>query len=54
MKKLGIKGRGWLKGFHVFFSCAWLGTALSMMLVMLLKSTLPNGDELYASMASIN
>lgn len=53
MKKLGVKGRAWLKGFHVFFSCAWLGTALSMMLVMLLKSTLPNGDELYAAMASI-
>jgi uncharacterized membrane protein len=53
MKKLGSKGRAWLKGLHVFFCCGWLGTALSMMLLMLVRSTLPNGDELSAVIAAI-
>jgi len=40
MKKLGSTGRLWLKGFHIFFCCAWIGTGLSIMLLQ--------GDDLYA------
>ncbi len=53
MKKLGLKGRAWLKGFHIFFCCAWIGTALSIVLLGFVKSHTPNGDELYAFNASI-
>lgn len=53
MKKLGPKGRAWLKGFHLLFCCAWIGTALSMLLLGFLKGHTPNGDELYAVNASI-
>lgn len=53
MKKLGLKGKAWLKGFHIFFCCAWIGTGLSMMLLSFVKGHTPNGDELYAVNASI-
>ncbi len=53
VKKLGIKGRAWLKGFHIFFGCAWIGTALSIVLIGFVKGHTPNGDELYAVNASI-
>lgn len=53
MKKLSLKGRAWLKGFHIFFCCAWVGTALSMLLLGFVKGQTPNGDELYAFNASI-
>ena len=53
MKKLGLKGRSWLKGFHIFFACAWVGTGISMMALALLSGNVINGDELYAVNASI-
>jgi uncharacterized membrane protein len=53
VKKLGVKGKAWLKGFHILFVCAWIGTALSMALLGFLKGHSPNGDELYAVNASI-
>ena len=53
MKQLGIKARSWLKGFHIFFSCAWIGTGLSMTLLALLIGNIANGDELYAFNAVI-
>ncbi len=53
VKKIGFKGKAWLKGFHIFFACAWLGTGISMMLLSLIKGLTPNGDELYAVNASI-
>lgn len=53
MKKLGLKGKQWLKGFHVFFSCAWIGAALSMVLLNFVKGHPVNGDELYAVNASL-
>lgn len=53
MKKLGLKGRAWLKGFHIFFCSAWIGTAFSMLLLGFVKGYTPNGDELYAVNASI-
>jgi len=53
VKKLGLKGKAWLKGFHIFFCCAWVGTGLSMVLLGLVKGHTPNGDELYAVNACI-
>ncbi len=53
MKQLGLKGRSWLKGFHIFFSCAWIGTGLSMTLLAMMKGYTANGDELYAFNATI-
>ncbi|MFX4262102.1 hypothetical protein ACOBQJ_07870 [Pelotomaculum propionicicum] len=53
MKKLGLKGRSWLKGFHIFFACAWVGTGISMMLMSLIDGHIQSGDEIYAVNASI-
>jgi uncharacterized membrane protein len=53
MKKLSVKGKSWLKGFHIFFACAWVGTGISMMLLSLVNGHIQNGDELYAVNASI-
>ncbi|ACV61639.1 conserved hypothetical protein [Desulfofarcimen acetoxidans DSM 771] len=53
MPKLGIKGRQWLKGLHIFFCCTWVGTGLSMVLLGLMKTHVVNGDELFAFNASI-
>jgi uncharacterized membrane protein len=53
MPKLGLKGRQWLKGFHILFVCAWAGTGVSMMLIGLVKGHVPRGDELYAFNAAI-
>lgn len=30
MKHLGLKGRQWLKGFHIFFACAWVGAGICL------------------------
>ncbi len=48
MKQLSQRSRAWVKGFHIFFSCAWVGTGLSMLLLAFLRSHAPNGDELFA------
>ena len=53
MKKLGLKGKSWLKGFHIFFACAWVGAGISMLLLSLLDGHIQNGDELYAVNDSI-
>jgi uncharacterized membrane protein len=53
VKKLGVKGKTWLKGFHLFFCCAWIGTGISMVVLTLLKGYIPNGDELYAVNACV-
>lgn len=53
MKKLGVQGRSWLKGFHIFFACAWVGTGISMMVLAMVNGHIQNGDEIYAVNASI-
>jgi len=53
MKKMGSRGRAWLKGVHIFFACAWVGAAVCMMLLHFVKSNPANGDELYAFNVSI-
>jgi uncharacterized membrane protein len=53
VKKLGVKGKAWLKGFHLFFCCAWVGTGISMLVLTMVKGYMPNGDELYAVNACV-
>ncbi len=48
MAKIGLRGKQWLKGFHILFICAWVGTGISMLLIGFVKARVPNGDELYA------
>lgn len=52
MKRLGIKGRLWLKGLHCFFSCAWIGAIMSMQVILFLKGNPISGGELYGFHAS--
>jgi len=30
MKKMTAKGQKWLKGFHIFFVCMWIGAAVCL------------------------
>lgn len=53
MKPIGSTGRAWLKGFHIFFACTWIGTAISMQLLTFVRSHISTGDELWAVNAAI-
>jgi hypothetical protein len=46
MKKLGPKGQRWLKGFHSFFACIWVGAAI-VLSVKQFFVTASSGGELY-------
>ncbi len=48
MKKMGVKTKKYLKGVHIFFSSAWVGAALSILILGFVKGHVPNGDELAA------
>jgi len=37
LKKLKLKGRLWLKSFHVFFAAAWIGGAISLIVLPLVS-----------------
>ena len=46
MKKLSAKGQKWLKGFHIFFACQWIGAAVCLALMnAFMKAS--DGTELY-------
>ena len=53
MKKLGTLGRRWVLTFHVLFASIWIGTALSINLILLLKGVPPTEKELYAIAMSV-
>ncbi|MEL7563765.1 MAG: DUF2269 family protein [Dehalobacterium sp.] len=53
MKKIGIRTRGWIKGFHILFSALWVGAAFCMMLLAFVKGHITNGDELWVINKSI-
>lgn len=53
MKQIGLKGKAWLKGFHIFFACTWIGAAVSMVLLNLVRGHISSGDEIWAANASI-
>jgi len=53
VKKLGSKGRRWLLTFHIFFASVWIGTAISMTLIILLKASPPKWEDLYIFTMSV-
>jgi hypothetical protein len=46
MYKLGASGQKWLKSFHIFFACLWLGGGIGLTLMVLLMNA-NNGMQLY-------
>jgi hypothetical protein len=46
MKKLGPKGQRWLKGFHSFFACMWVGAAIVLSVKQFFVNA-SSGGELY-------
>ena len=48
MKKLGMRGRRWLKAFHVFFSMTWIGAGITTMIIPFVTGNTTSGAELYA------
>ena len=48
MKKLGIRGRRWLKAFHVFFSMTWIGAGITTTIIPFVAGNTTSGAELYA------
>lgn len=47
MKKLDVKAKNWLLSFHVAFGGIWLGTALCIVAIAIIKRNLPDKDALY-------
>ncbi|MFC1579603.1 hypothetical protein ACFL4N_01680 [Thermodesulfobacteriota bacterium] len=35
MKKLSARGQKWLKAFHIFFACIWIGAGVSLILMQM-------------------
>ena len=54
MKKLGRRGRLWLRAFHIFFMGAWIGVGISETIIPFFTGNASNGGELYAYYASVN
>jgi len=48
MKKLGIRGRRWLKAFHVLFSMTWIGAGITITIIPFVTGNTTSGAELYA------
>ncbi len=48
MNKLGIRGRRWLKAFHVLFSMTWIGAAITINIIPFVTRNTISGAELYA------
>jgi hypothetical protein len=48
MNKLGIRGRRWLKAFHVLFSMTWIGAAITINIIPFVTGNTTSGAELYA------
>ena len=48
MNKLGIRGRRWLKAFHVLFSMTWIGAGITTTIIPFVRGNTTSGAELYA------
>jgi hypothetical protein len=48
MNKLGIRGRRWLKAFHVLFSMTWIGAGITSEIIPFFTGNATSGAELYA------
>jgi hypothetical protein len=47
MKRLSVKSKNWLLSLHVASGGIWLGTALCLVAVAIVKGNTVDGDELY-------
>jgi uncharacterized membrane protein len=54
MKKMGKKGLKWLKGFHMIAVSCWIGGAVALILLFLLKDNVGSGGVLYGINQSIH
>jgi uncharacterized membrane protein len=54
MKKMGKKGLRWLKGFHMITVSCWIGGAVALILLYLLKDNVSDGGVLYGINQSIH
>jgi len=48
MKKLGTRGRKWLKAFHVLFSMTWIGAGITLTIIPFVTGNITSGAVLYA------
>ena len=53
MKKLGRRGRLWLRGFHIFFTGAWIGALLSATIISFIAGSASDGSALHANYATV-
>ena len=53
MKKLPPRGQRWLKGFHSFFACMWVGAAIVLSVKQFFVNP-ANGGELYGIMSTMD
>jgi uncharacterized membrane protein len=53
MKKIGTKGMAWLKAFHAFFACIWVGSSV-VLCVKLFFISAADGGELYGIMSTLD
>jgi hypothetical protein len=53
MKRLSVKPKNWLLSVHVASGGIWLGTAICLVLVAIVKGNSGNGDELYGINAAL-
>jgi len=53
MKKLRSRGQRWLKGFHSFFACMWVGAAICLSVKQFFVSP-SDGGELYGITATMD
>ena len=53
MQKLKAKGQNWLRGFHAFFGCVWLGSAVTLAVLQFAVDP-SDGRELYGIIRTMN
>lgn len=54
MKKIGVTGLRWLKGFHLVAVSCWIGGGVSLLLLYFLKIDVSDGSVLYGINQSIH
>ena len=54
MKKIGKKGLKWLKGIHLIAVSCWIGGAMALILLYLLKRDISDGGVLFGINQSIH
>jgi uncharacterized membrane protein len=54
LKKIGVKGLRWLKGFHLIAVSCWIGGGVSLLLLYFLKTGVTDGSVLFGINQSIH